>query len=210
MPTAYLTYARDGDGDGKMDLWNSELDALASAANFLKDLGWQAGYRWGREVLLPDNFDYQLAGKTNVQPLTFWREKGITEVNNVALGQSELPAALVVPAGHTGPAFLIYHNFDVILRWNNSEYYGIAVGQLADQIAGKAALSKPLPDLPKYTLLEMQQFQRKLNELGFDVGEPDGILGPATRKGVRAFQASKNLIADGYPSKETVELALGN
>tara|TARA_R110002167_G_scaffold27444_3_gene93281 strand:- start:6251 stop:7519 length:1269 start_codon:yes stop_codon:yes gene_type:complete len=205
MPTAYLTYARDGDGDGKMDLWNSELDALASAANFLKALGWQAGFRWGREVLIPNNFDYQLAGKSNVQALSFWREKGITEVGNIALNNSDLPAALVVPAGHTGPAFLIYHNFEVILRWNNSEYYGIAVGQLADQIAGKGPLSKHLPDLPQYTLLEMQQFQQKLNDLGFDVGKPDGILGPATRQGVRAFQASKRLIADGYPSKETVE-----
>ncbi|MGO4890779.1 lytic murein transglycosylase [Flavobacterium sp. W21_SRS_FM6] len=208
MPTAYLTYARDGDGDGKMDLWSSELDALASAANFLKALGWQAGYRWGREVQLPANFDYQLAGKSNPQPLSFWREQGLSTTANKQLENSDLAAALLIPAGHEGPAFLAYQNFKVILRWNNSEYYGIAVGQLADQIAGGAGLSKPLPDLPKYTLAQMQQFQQKLNELGFDVGKPDGILGPATRTGVRAFQSAKNLIADGYPSKETVELAL--
>jgi membrane-bound lytic murein transglycosylase B len=96
----------------------------------------------------------------------------------------------------------------VILRWNNSEYYGIAVGHLADRIAGHGTLSKPLPDLPNYTLAEMQQFQDKLNQLGFDVGEADGILGPDTRKGVRVFQAEKGLIADGYPSKETVDAVM--
>ena len=99
-------------------------------------------------------------------------------------------------------------NFDVILGWNNSEYYGLAVGHLADRINGQGTLSKPLPDLPNYTVTKMQQFQDKLNKLGFDVGEADGILGPATRKGVRAFQVTVGLIADGYPSKETVEAVI--
>ncbi|WP_133470169.1 lytic murein transglycosylase [Paraglaciecola marina] len=208
MPTAYLKYARDGDGDGKIDLWNSEQDALASAANFLKNLGWQAGYRWGREVHLPESFDYQLAGKTHPKSLSFWNEQQVTQVSGQALGDSDIKSALLIPAGYTGSAFLVYSNFDVILRWNNSEYYGIAVGHLADRIAGKGDLSKPLPDLPKYTILEMQAFQEKLNQLGFEVGEADGILGPATRKGVRDFQMSVGLIADGYPSKNTVEAAM--
>lgn len=205
MPSAYMKYAKDGDGDGKVDLWNNELDALASAANFLQNLGWNTGFRWGREVLLPENFDYQLAGKSQPQTLTFWSKQQVTKVNGKTLGEDDLQAALVVPAGHTGSAFIIYPNFDVILRWNNSEYYGIAVGHLADRIAGQGDLSKPLPELPNYTLAEMQQFQDKLNQLGFYVGKADGILGPATRKGVRGFQASVGLIADGYPSKETVE-----
>ena len=208
MPTAYLTYAKDGDGDGKVDLWNSEQDALESAANFLQNLGWKAGYRWGREVTLPANFDYQLAGKSNPKPLSFWAKQGITDTDGKAIAQGELQAALLIPAGYTGSAFLVYSNFDTILRWNNSEYYGIAVGHLADRIAGNAALAKPLPDLPQYTLVEMQAFQHKLNELGYDVGEADGILGPATRKGVREFQAKQGLIADGYPSKETVDAAM--
>lgn len=208
MPTAYLKYARDGDGDGKIDLWNSEQDALASAANFLKNLGWKAGFRWGREVHLPESFDYQLAGKTHPKSLSFWNEQQVTQVSGQALGDSDIKSALLIPAGYTGSAFLVYSNFDVILRWNNSEYYGIAVGHLADRIAGKGDLSKPLPDLPKYTILEMQAFQEKLNQLGFEVGEADGILGPATRKGVRSFQMSVGLIADGYPSRNTVEAAM--
>ena len=204
MPTAYMKYAKDGDADGKVDLWNNELDALASAANFLQNLGWKAGFRWGREVLLPKDFNYQLAGKLQPQPLSFWSQQKVTQVSGKTLGDSDLNAALLIPAGHTGSAFMIYPNFDVILRWNNSEYYGIAVGHLADRIKGQGTLSKPLPELPNYTLIEMQHFQDKLNQLGFDVGEADGILGPATRKGVRGFQVTVGLIADGYPSKETI------
>ena len=205
MPTAYMKYARDGDDDGKIDLWNNELDALASAAHFLQNLGWKTGFKWGREVLLPEDFNYQLAGKSHPQTLSFWSQQKVTQVSGKTLGESDLKAAVVIPAGHTGPAFIVYPNFEVILRWNNSEYYGIAVGNLADRINGQGTLSKPLPELPNYTIVEMQQFQEKLNQLGFDVGEADGILGPATRKGVRAFQLSVGLITDGYPSKETVE-----
>ena len=205
MPTAYIKYAKDGDADGKVDLWSNELDALASAANFLQNLGWKTGFRWGREVLLPENFNYQLAGKSQPQPLSFWSQLQVTQVSGKTLGDSDLKAALLIPAGHTGSAFMVYSNFDVILRWNNSEYYGIAVGHLADRIRGQGALSKPLPELPNYTLIEMQQFQDKLNQLGFDVGEADGILGPATRKGVRGFQITVGLIADGYPSFETMQ-----
>jgi membrane-bound lytic murein transglycosylase B len=208
MPTAYMLYARDGDKDGKVDLWNSELDALASAANFLNHLGWDSGFKWGREVSLPDAFDYQLAGKDSTQSLTFWGKQGVTRANGKKLGIADLQASLLVPAGHQGPSFLVYDNFDVILRWNNSEYYGIAVGHLADRIAGKATLSKALPELAKYTLAEMQQLQIKLNELSFDVGKADGILGPATRKGVRGFQASKGMIADGYPAPEVIDALL--
>jgi membrane-bound lytic murein transglycosylase B len=208
MPTAYMKYAKDGDADGKVDLWNNELDALASAANFLQNLGWKTGFRWGREVLLPEGFNYQLAGKSQPQPLSFWSQQKVTQVSGKTLGDSDLAAALLIPAGHTGSAFMIYPNFEVILRWNNSEYYGIAVGHLADRIKGQDTLSKPLPELPNYTLTEMQQFQDKLNQLGFDVGVADGILGPATRIGVRGFQATVGLIADGYPSKETVEAVM--
>ena len=208
MPTAYMKYAKDGDADGKVDLWNNESDALASAAHFLQNLGWKTGFRWGREVLLPEGFNYQLAGKSQPQPLSFWSEEKVTQVGGKTLGDSDLQSALLIPAGHKGSAFMVYHNFDVILRWNNSEYYGIAVGHLADRIRGQGTLSKPLPDLPNYTLAEMQRFQEKLNQLGFDIGDADGILGPATRKGVRGFQASVGLIADGYPSKETVEAVM--
>ena len=210
MPSAYLQYAIDGDGDGQVNLWESEEDALASAANFLNNLGWKPGYRWGREVELTSDFNYALAGKHQQQALADWSNAGVTKTDGSGLGSAKLDASLLVPAGHTGPSFLIYDNFDVILRWNNSEFYAIAVGHLADRIIGKSPLSKPLPDLPRYSIDQVKQLQAGLNSLGFDVGKADGIMGPATRKGIREFQASKNWIADGYPDANVFDAVLGS
>lgn len=208
MPSAYMKYAVDGDKDGQINLWESEKDALASAANFLKNLGWQSGYKWGREVSLPASFNYLLAGKNDPKPLSIWNTAGVTRTDGKAIGTGDIKGALLVPAGHDGPAFLAYKNFNVILRWNNSEYYGIAVGHLADRIAGLGTLSKPLPKLPSYTVDEMRQLQDKLNELGFDVGKADGILGPGTRSGIRQFQLSQDMIADGYPARNVFDVLM--
>ncbi len=203
MPTAYTKYAIDGDADGKVNLWDSEEDALASAANFLNKLGWKPGLRWGREVALPASFDYANVSSDR-KAISHWSELGIKKADGATLGQSDILAKLIIPAGHEGPSFLVYHNFNVILRWNNSEFYGFAVGQLANRILGNDKLSKPLPDLPKYSISQMAQIQRKLNLLGFDVGGADGIIGPATRAGIRQFQSSNNMIADGFPSTSTL------
>jgi len=207
MPTAYTTYAIDGDGDSKIDLWNSEKDALASAANFLNKLGWKPGLRWGREVTLPEGFDYASISNER-KPISHWADLQITRTNGNTVGQSDIPSKLIVPAGHEGPAFLAYHNFNVILRWNNSEFYGIAVGQLANRILGNDKLSKPLPELPKYSISQMAQMQRKLNSMNIDVGGADGIIGPATRTGIREFQSRNNMIADGFPSTATFNAIL--
>lgn len=207
MPTAYTRYAIDGDGDDKVDLWNSEKDALASAANFLNKLGWKPGLRWGREVVLPVDFNYASIS-TERKPISYWADLNITRANGNTVGQSEIPSKLIVPAGHEGPAFLAYHNFNVILRWNNSEFYGIAVGQLANRILGNDELRKPLPDLPKYSIDQMAQMQRKLNSMGIDVGGADGIIGPATRAGIREFQSRHDIIADGFPSTTTFNAIL--
>lgn len=206
MPSAYLRYAVDGDQDGTINLWDSETDALTSAANFLSQLGWRPGFRWGREVLLSDKFDYSLAGKDQQLPLSQWAEKGVMQTDKQPLPDADISASLLVPAGHTGPAFLVYGNFDIIMRWNNSESYAISVGYLADRIAGKGPLVADLPDLPDYPIAKIQGLQADLNQLGFDVGEPDGIMGPATRKGIRNFQAAKKVIADGFPDQQLFEL----
>ncbi|MFQ3208141.1 MAG: membrane-bound lytic murein transglycosylase B [Glaciecola sp.] len=207
MPTAYTKYAIDGDGDGKIDLWNSEKDALASAANFLNKLGWKPGLRWGREVAIPVGFNYASISNER-KPISHWSNFNITKANGKTVGQSDIPSKLIVPAGHEGPAFLAYHNFNVILRWNNSEFYGIAVGQLANRILGNDELSKPLPDLPKYSISQMAQMQRKLNSMSIDVGGADGIIGPATRAGIREFQSRNDMIADGFPSTSTFNAIL--
>jgi len=206
MPSAYIKYAVDGDNNGTADLWNSEQDALTSAANFLQQLGWQQGYRWGREVILPEGFDYLKSGREQSLSLFQWQALGLKKVDGSQLGEADIQASLLVPAGHKGPAFLIYKNFDVIMGWNNSESYAIAVGYLAERIIGKPPLAKPLPKQADFPLARIKLLQQQLNALGFDVGEADGIYGPATRKGIRLFQQHMSLIADGYPDEKLWEL----
>lgn len=202
MPSVFLRYAVDADGDGKRDLWHSIPDAMMSAGNFLQNLGWDGDYRWGREVRLPKNFDYSLAGLQRGKPLSDWRKLGVTDAFGHTLPQADINAALLVPAGHEGPAFLVYHNFHVIMGWNRSEYYALAVGHLADRIAGAGGLQNPPPeDAPRLSRAEVEALQKALSARGYDSGKPDGILGPATRSAIRDFQKDQNLIADGFPDK---------
>ena len=203
MPSAYAKYALDGDGDGKADLWNSTADALTSAANFLQHLGWKREERWGREVKLPANFDFDYLGRSHELPLTDWAKMGVTLANGRPLSTPDMKAALFAPAGHTGPAFLGYDNFDVIMRWNRSEFYAIAVGHLADMINGGMPLVVTPPIQPRLSREQVKTLQAKLNENGFDVGEPDGVLGSNSKKGLQGFQRSKGLIADGFPDAKT-------
>ncbi|WP_394222993.1 lytic murein transglycosylase [Alteromonas gracilis] len=204
MPSAYTHYAIDGDGDGQVNLWASEEDALSSAANFLANLGWERGFRWGREVQLPKDFNYQESGYKNRKTLSEWNAQGVKKADGSALGEGDTSAYVIVPAGHNGPAFIAYKNFRVIMRWNNSEFYAIAVGVLADRIAGASGIKATLPDLPAYNRKDIIALQSKLNDLGFDVGKPDGIIGPATREGIRNYQISNNMIADGFPGLEVM------
>jgi len=206
MPSAYLRYAVDGDGDGRYDLWGSIPDALFSAGNFLQHLGWQPGVRWGREVILPRDFDYALANTGDALPLTDWRALGIKDAFGQPLADADLATRLLVPSGHQGPAFVTYQNFDVIMGWNRSEYYALTVGRLADRIAGAGKLANRPPDsdltLSRELVLQLQQ---NLNALGYAAGEPDGIAGPMTRLAVSRYQQAKGVIADGYLDTEVME-----
>lgn len=206
MPSVYLRYAQDGDGDGRRDLWDSIPDAMASAGNFLADLGWEPGLRWGREVRLPEDFDYALVGRNQPRPLSDWVDAGITDAFGRQLPRLDLLASLVVPSGHDGPAFLTYDNFDVIMRWNRSEFYALSVGRLADEIAGAGPLSRPPPDNGvRITRDEVRELQQDLASLGYDAGKPDGIFGPATRSALSRFQSSRGLVADGHLDGEALE-----
>ncbi|MFE8070329.1 lytic murein transglycosylase [Marinobacteraceae bacterium S3BR75-40.1] len=200
MPSVYLRYAHDADNDGRRDLWGSLPDALTSAGYFLKGLGWQPELRWGREVVLPEGFAYELAGLGDPKPLSFWREKGVKTVFGGPLPQADVKAELLVPAGHKGPAFLVYRNFHVIMGWNQSEFYALSVGVLADRIAGAGRLKHPPPtDTPRLSRATVTQLQEQLQAAGFDPGPVDGILGPGTRSAIRSYQAQKGWIADGFP-----------
>jgi membrane-bound lytic murein transglycosylase B len=198
MPSSYLKYGVDGDGDARVDLWNSVGDAFASAANYLRSLDWHRGERWGREVVLPDGFDYALAGLQRSRPLTEWRELGVEDTHGNPVAELPLEASLLVPAGHLGPAFLVYENFRAIMRWNRSEHFALAVGYLADRVAGSGRLYRSPPATEALKREQLVEVQRLLNANGHDSGTPDGILGPATRAAIREYQAAHGLIADGY------------
>jgi membrane-bound lytic murein transglycosylase B len=207
MPSSFLKNAVDFDGDHKRDLWNSKPDAFASAANFLRNLGWQADQRWGREVKLPRDFPFLEAGLKNTKAIADWNKLGVIRADNTSLPATEINASLLVPAGHQGPAFLVYDNFNVIMRWNRSEFYAIAVGQLADQIAGGGKLLQPPPeDAPRLHRDQVIALQEQLNQKGFNTGTPDGILGPGTRRAISEFQHQQGMIADGFPGKEVLSL----
>jgi membrane-bound lytic murein transglycosylase B len=209
MPSVYLRHAVDGYGDGRRDLFGSIPDALTSAGRFLAGLGWEPGLRWGREVRLPEGFDYALAGRGERRPLSAWRALGVTDAFGALLPEVEVPASILVPAGHEGPAFAVYENFDVIMGWNRSEFYAIAVGRLADRIAGAGRLAVPPPaDAPRLARADVLALQQALNDAGFDAGEPDGILGPATRAALARFEGARGLVPDGHPDRGTLD-ALG-
>ncbi len=205
MPSVYLEHAIDGDGDGRIDLWGSEADALASAANYLSNLGWYPGERWGREVQCPADFPWHESGIDRRKPLDQWAALGVRRADSGPLPLAELDAALLSPMGYRGAVFLVYRNFDVIMRWNRSQAYALSVGILADRIVGAGAVKgrlSLLESLPSRTRL--MELQRKLAALGFDPGKPDGILGPATREALRAFQRQAGKPADGYPDPDTI------
>lgn len=206
MPTTFLRYAVDGDGDGKRDLWGSTADAMASAGNFLQGIGWQREMRWGREVMLPKDFDYSLVGSDKKQTLKIFAQAGVTTAFGHRLpARDDIQAALLLPSGHQGPAFLTYKNFDVIMGWNPSQFYALSVGRLADEIGGGGTLRTKIPDGPKKLPLEqVRSMQNQLAQLGFDTGGVDGRIGPATRRALASFQAKVGLIPDGYPDTTTL------
>ncbi len=204
MPTTMAQYAKDADGDGIVDLWNSETDALTSAANFLMHIGWKREQRWGREVKLPSNFDYTPIGTKEAKSLESWSQAGISKADGKPLVIVEgMKAILYLPSGHMGPAFLGYDNFNTIMKWNRSEFYAISVGHLADRIAGGGTLIIEPPKIPKFKIKNIKAMQQKLSDLGYKVGKPDGIIGRNTVRAIQQYQQKNGLIFDGFPSLNT-------
>jgi membrane-bound lytic murein transglycosylase B len=210
MPTTFRDYAIDFDGDGRRDLRDSVPDILASAANYLAASGWTRRASWGYEVSLPEQFDFTETGLEVEKPVYEWKRSGVRSIDGTDLADSDMKASLLLPAGARGPAFLVYRNFRAILRWNNSVLYALAVGHLSDRLAGGGPLLSPRPavevPLTRYDVVEMQSM---LTALGFEPGEPDGILGDKTRRAIRMFQKSVALPADGYPDPALLEQLRG-
>jgi membrane-bound lytic murein transglycosylase B len=206
IPTTYKGYAIDFDGDGKRDLWGSLPDIFASAANYLSRSGWQRDKTWGREVLLPQGFDIALTGMDIRKPLKEWNEFGIRRVDGKPLPNIDIEASVMLPAGYKGPAFLVYKNYRTIMVWNRSHLYALAVGHLADRLAGQGALATPpLDQDAPLSRADIRELQALLNGRGFDAGPADGMLGSKTRAAVRAYQQSAGIPPDGYATKPLIE-----
>ncbi len=205
LPSVFLNYAVDADGDGRRDIWGSMSDVMASTANFLARSGWQADQTWGVEVRLPPGFDVGRADVAVRQPSSLWAAEGVQTTNGVPLPQSA-EAMVLLPAGASGPAFLVGPNFQVILRYNNSTSYALAVGLLAQRLAGGPDVQATWPrDQVALSRQQLKTLQRALNQRGFDSGTPDGVMGPNTRGALRRYQSSAGLPADGYPSLELLQ-----
>ena len=205
LPSAFLAYAVDADGDGRRDIWGSAPDALASAANLLSSSGWRRGESWAREVSVERGFDYSLSEGPKEAP-SWWAAKGASPVDGLGWRAAEAAAAcvLILPSGASGPAFLLLPNHFVIRTYNNSVAYALAVGMLADRIAGGGPLRTAWPSETPLSLTERMDAQAALARLGFYSGEPDGVIGLGTRQALRAWQKNQGLIADGYLSPEMV------
>ena len=205
MPSAFLANAVDADGDGRRDIWGSLPDVMASTANFLARSGWQAGQPWGVEVQLPPGFDVSRADTEVRQSTARWAADGVRTMNGAPMPEFA-DGAILLPAGARGPAFLVGPNFRAILRYNNAISYALAVSLLAQRLGDGPGVQAPWPrDLPALTRSQLLALQTALNERGFASGAPDGVVGPATREGLRRYQRSIGVPADGYPTLEVLQ-----
>ena len=205
LPSVFARYGIDGDNDGKIDIWNSLPDIFHSAANFLSQSGWRGDERWGREVLLPSNFDFSLTGTRTRKPVQEWNELGIIQMNGSPIPVANMQASVILPAGAGGPAFLTYANFRATMVYNPSTFYALTVGHLADRYTGGAAIQRMPENEQAMSVGDVQALQELLNAAGFDSGEPDGRVGSRTRAAVRAYQQNKELPMDGYASLKLLE-----
>ncbi|MEE2691135.1 MAG: lytic murein transglycosylase [Pseudomonadota bacterium] len=204
IPTTYLAYAVDNDGDGKRDVWGNLGDVFASTANYLAASNYTAGAPWAVEVKLPTGFDYALADVEVKRALVEWASAGVEAARGELLDGRDpnLRGRIFLPAGARGPAFLVFGNFESILRYNNSTAYGLAVGLLSERIAGSdlgVAAAWPRDDRA-LTLSERMALQQALKDKGFDPGPVDGVIGAGTKRALRAWQRSEGLPADAYAS----------
>lgn len=208
LPSVFLAYAIDADGDGRRDIWGSVPDVTASTANFLQHSGWRSGEPWGVEVQLPPGFDYARADPGVRQTSAQWAAEGLRAIDGQPLPTIEA-ASVAIPAGARGPAFLVGGNFRALLRYNNSVNYALAVGLLARQIGGGPGVVAPWPrELEALSRTQVRELQTALNQRGYAVGTPDGVVGPATRAGLRQYQQSLGGVADGYPTLELLQQLL--
>ncbi|OTG79626.1 lytic murein transglycosylase [Acinetobacter sp. ANC 4648] len=211
MPSTYERLAVDFDGDGRRDLVSSTADALASTANFLKQGGWQTGMPWGFEVKIPDATSVGAESRRNKKSLGSWSERGFTRVDGSPLIQGNLSsssqAGLMMPAGATGPAFLVFKNFDAIYGYNAAESYALAIAHLSDRLQGKGAFVTAWPtDDAGTSRAERREIQKFLLQKGYDIGDADGLIGDKTRQAIRQEQIKLGLSPTGRAGQQVLQV----
>jgi hypothetical protein len=200
LPSYYLKYAIDFDRDGRRNLIKSVPDALASTANYLKNLGWRRGEPWLEEVILPRKLPWEQSGIEYSYPLSHWAKLGVKRVNGRRL-RGNLKASLLLPMGKDGPAFLAYNNFkNVYLKWNESLLYSTTAGYFATRLSGAKKVRRPRAKIASLSFGQVKQLQKLLVRRGYDVGDIDGIIGEKTRQAVKKVQQQFKLPADAYPT----------
>ena len=210
MPTSYLAYAVDFTGDGRRDVWSDDpTDALASTAAYLHRFGWTKGQPWGVEVRLPPGFSTAQASRSIRHRPPQWARIGVTDMSGKPVPDYG-PAAILLPAGRPGPAFMIFDNFSVLERYNSADAYVIGVGHLADRISGGPAIRTPWPrGYEPLSFDQRKEVQRRLMQRGFKLEKVDGLIGANTRAAIRAYQEARGLTPDGFPSKEVLQALRG-
>ena len=203
IPTSYQAYAVDFRGDGRRDIWSDDpTDALASAAAYLKRSGWTYGQPWGVEVRLPNDFNVSNLGRSTKRSPADWAALGVRDMAGRAV-PNHGAASILMPAGGQGPAFMVFNNFTVITRYNNSTSYVIGIGHLSDRILGRPAIQASFPpDENGMTLNDRKELQERLTVAGFDTQGADGVIGNNTRAAINGYQKSRGLTVTGEPSLE--------
>lgn len=207
MPSTFLGTAVDLDGDGRRNIASSAADSLGSTANYLRKSGWRPGMRWGFEARLPDGYSGP-AGRANRQSMGFWQSRGITRLDGGGLGEGT--AALLLPAGRNGPAFLVTKNFDAIYAYNAAESYALAICVLSDRLRGRPGIQTPWPtDDPGLSRAERRELQALLTRHGYDVGDSDGVIGTKTKEAIADFQSRAGLQRNGRASLKVLNALRG-
>ena len=202
LPSHYVDYGVDFDGDGRRDLLRSAPDALASTANLLAAHGWQRGEPWLDEVRVPARMPWDQADLAIMHPRSQWARWGVQRANGTPLSADAMPATLLLPMGRNGPAFLAYRNFQVYLEWNSSLVYATTAAYFATRLADAPKVSRGRGEVTPISYAETKELQQLLQRQGLSVGKVDGIIGEQTRAAVKAMQIRLGLPADSYPTHE--------
>jgi lytic murein transglycosylase len=207
LPSQFLRYAVDFDGDGKRDIWGSVPDILASMANLLRSQGWARTRGWGLEARVPSGVSCTLEGPDQGKPIAAWAKLGVTKANG-----DPLPAAsgnrigfLLMPAGRFGPAFVVTENFYALKAYNYSDLYALYIGHLADRFAGNTPFAGKWGAVGGFSRDEVKAMQDRLAAKGYDVGNADGLIGFKTRIAVGLWQAKAGEKATCFPDAKLIK-----